>query len=77
MPMRLFAYPVGSRDSFTEATRALLRERHVELAFSFYGGNSHFGDEWDPLDVRRIHVDPTMSAAFIRACALLPSVLAR
>lgn len=76
MPMELFAYPVGSRDSFTAATRELLRARGVRTAFSFYGGVARF-DRFDPLDVPRIHVDPTMTPALAQASALLPGVLVR
>ncbi len=34
--MRWFAYPVGSRGTFTPLTRMILRDCGVELAFSFY-----------------------------------------
>lgn len=76
MPMELFAYPVGSRDTFTDTTQALLRDRGVHTAFSFYGGLARF-DRFNPLDVPRIHVDPTMTPALALASALLPGVLAR
>lgn len=74
--MSLFAYPVGSRDSFTSTTQALLEERGVALAFSFYGGLVRF-DRFQAYDVPRIHVDPTMSGAALKALALAPAALVR
>jgi peptidoglycan/xylan/chitin deacetylase (PgdA/CDA1 family) len=54
--MRWFAYPVGSRDTFTRATQDVLRDCGVELAFSYYGGFAR-PSRWNPLDVPRVHVD--------------------
>jgi peptidoglycan/xylan/chitin deacetylase (PgdA/CDA1 family) len=63
-PMRWFAYPVGGRGTFTPATRALLRESGVELAFSFYGGFAAPA-RFDPLDVPRVHVDARVGARLV------------
>ncbi|HXA53290.1 MAG TPA: polysaccharide deacetylase family protein [Solirubrobacteraceae bacterium] len=60
VPMRLFAYPVGSRDSFTSVTQGLLRECGVELAFSYYGGFAR-PSRWQSLDVPRVHVDAALA----------------
>lgn len=75
-PMRWFSYPVGSPDAFTAQTRALLDERGVELAFSFYGGYAG-GRELDRLDVPRIHVGPAMDVRRLRATLRLPQLFAR
>ncbi len=70
-PMRWFAYPVGSADSFTSETQRLLREQGVELAFSFHGG---FADltRWEPLAVPRVHVSPNHGPELLRAMLALP-----
>jgi len=74
--MRWFAYPVGTRQAFNEATRACLRACGVELGFSYYGGFRRF-DDWDPFDVRRMSVEHTTSLDEFRARVLLPQVFAR
>jgi peptidoglycan/xylan/chitin deacetylase (PgdA/CDA1 family) len=74
--MRWFAYPVGSRDAFTEQTQALLHEQGVVFAFSFYGGVGRF-DAWDPLDVPRVHVGPHTTPALLAAALALPQRFAR
>lgn len=75
-PMRWFAYPVGSRDSFTPVTQGILRECGVELAFSFYGGLAR-RSRWDSLDVPRIHVDSVVPLRMFAATRGLPWVFAR
>lgn len=75
-PMRWFSYPVGAPDTFTPATRQLLRDQGVELAFSFYGGYFD-GSEWDPFDVRRIHVGPLMDRSRLHATLRVPRLFAR
>ncbi len=75
-PMRWFSHPVGSPDAFTARTRALLDERGVELAFSFYGGYAG-GRALDRLDVPRIHVGPAMDVQRLRATLRLPQLFAR
>lgn len=76
-PMRSFAYPVGTRDSFTQETQRLLRERGVQLAFSFYGGRAGAAPPWDPLDVPRVHVGRECDADVMRAMVWLPRMFAR
>jgi peptidoglycan/xylan/chitin deacetylase (PgdA/CDA1 family) len=75
-PMSWFAYPVGARDSFTEATQRLLAERGVRLAFSFYGGFARYAS-WNALDVPRIHVSPSHGPELLQAMLWLPRLLAR
>jgi peptidoglycan/xylan/chitin deacetylase (PgdA/CDA1 family) len=70
-PMRWFAYPVGGRDTFTSATKEILRNRGVELAFSFYGGFVR-PSRWDPLDVPRIHVGRALTLRLMASRASLP-----
>jgi peptidoglycan/xylan/chitin deacetylase (PgdA/CDA1 family) len=74
--MRWFAYPVGSRDAFTETTQGILREHGVELAFSFYGGFGSF-EQWRPLDVPRVHVGPHYGPELLAAALALPGRFAR
>jgi peptidoglycan/xylan/chitin deacetylase (PgdA/CDA1 family) len=74
-PVSLFSYPDGQRDSFDGVTRACLRARDVELAFSFYGGRQPKPP--DPLDVRRIGVGHEAGRALFRARTTLPRLFAR
>jgi peptidoglycan/xylan/chitin deacetylase (PgdA/CDA1 family) len=75
-PMRYFAYPVGQRDSFDEASRAAIAGEGVELAFSCYGGYSTAAT-WDPYDVRRCTVSSTMRFERFTMATVLPQVYAR
>jgi peptidoglycan/xylan/chitin deacetylase (PgdA/CDA1 family) len=74
--MSWFAYPVGSRDTFTDDTQRILRDHGVQLAFSFYGGLGRFS-QWDPLDVPRVHVGRGHSPELVAAMVQLPRVFAR
>jgi len=58
----LLAYPVGTRDSFSDESKDLAREAGFRAAFSFYGGTNRAGGI-DPYDVRRVAFprDPTLS----------------
>jgi peptidoglycan/xylan/chitin deacetylase (PgdA/CDA1 family) len=49
----LFAYPVGTADSFDEHSRRAVAQAGLQVAFSFYEGANPWAT-WDPLDVRRI-----------------------
>jgi peptidoglycan/xylan/chitin deacetylase (PgdA/CDA1 family) len=73
---RLFSYPVGWRSSFTEATKSLVRESGVSLAFSNYGGYPSPAN-WDPYDIRRTNLSPSLGGAGFRATATLPQLFAR
>jgi peptidoglycan/xylan/chitin deacetylase (PgdA/CDA1 family) len=75
-PMRWFAYPVGARDTFTAETQRLLRERGVQLAFSFYGGFARYR-RWNALDVPRVHVGPSHGPELLQAILWMPRLLAR
>jgi hypothetical protein len=74
--MRWFAYPIGSREAFSDATRGILRECGVELAFSFYGGIASPA-RWDPLDVPRTHVGPGLTPPLLKATLSLPRLFTR
>ncbi|HEV2974712.1 MAG TPA: polysaccharide deacetylase family protein [Solirubrobacteraceae bacterium] len=74
--MDWFAYPVGSRDAFSERTKQILREHDVRLAFSFYGGYARAG-AWDPFDVPRVHVGGRHGPELLRATLLLPRLFTR
>jgi peptidoglycan/xylan/chitin deacetylase (PgdA/CDA1 family) len=74
-PMRWFAYPVGSRDAFTADTSRILREYGTRAAFSFYGGHQPAG-RWNPMDVPRVHVGPSIDPAMLRAMLSVPRLFA-
>lgn len=74
-PMRMFAYPVGQRDSFDAASRAALREAGVELAFAFHGGFLGDGRELDRLALPRISGGADLRV--LRAALALPQWFAR
>jgi peptidoglycan/xylan/chitin deacetylase (PgdA/CDA1 family) len=74
-PMRYFAYPYGGRDSFDDHTTRCLAGHGVELAFSFYSGYQRF-DEWNPYDVRRRGLGPTVSMNRFALMLTLPQVFA-
>ncbi len=75
-PMRLFAYPVGSRQAFTPKTERILARHGVEQAFSFYGGYQR-AHEWNPMDIPRAHVGPACDARMLRAMLSFPQLFAR
>ncbi len=75
-PMRLFAYPVGSRTAFTAETARILRRQGVRLAFSFYGGYQR-ADEWNAMDIPRAHVGPACDVPVLRAMLSFPRLFAR
>ena len=76
IPMRLFAYPVGLRESFDLSTRTILADAGVELAFSLYGGYLRPG-RLDRLDVPRASVGLETNQHAFRAMLGFPSRLAR
>ncbi len=72
----LLSYPIGSRSSFDERTRACAREAGITHAFSFYGGYQRTG-RGDHLDIPRTFVGPSRSPARFRAGVTLPRLFAR
>jgi O-antigen/teichoic acid export membrane protein/peptidoglycan/xylan/chitin deacetylase (PgdA/CDA1 family) len=72
----LLSYPIGSRISFDERTRACAREAGITHAFSLYGGYQRTG-RLDPLDIPRTFVGPSRSPARFRAGVALPQLFAR
>lgn len=75
-PMRLFAYPVGSRQAFTAETMRILRRHQVRMAFSFYGGYQRFGG-WNSMDIPRAHMGPRCDVPTLRAMLNFPQLFAR
>ena len=75
-PMLYFGYPVGSRQSFNEDTRACLRRAGVQYAFSYYGGVRSF-KTWDDLDIQRVSIDSNMTLEWVQALVTLPSLYGR
>jgi hypothetical protein len=55
-PIETIAYPIGSRQAFSDLTKRLARELGYRVGFSFYGGINRPGHA-DPFDVRRIAVE--------------------
>jgi peptidoglycan/xylan/chitin deacetylase (PgdA/CDA1 family) len=74
-PMRYFSYPVGGSTSFNPAAQNCLREAGVRYAFSYYGGFQRFAD-WDNYDVRRVAVEPYLTADWFRSIITLPQFFA-
>ncbi len=72
-PMRLFAYPVGRRDSFGPETRECLSQAGVRLAFSCYGGVPS-RRRWDPLNVRRVPIGFGLGRRRFRRMLELPAL---
>jgi peptidoglycan/xylan/chitin deacetylase (PgdA/CDA1 family) len=71
VPMRAFAYPVGSLDAFNDDTRECLRKAGVQTAFSYYGGFRKLAD-WDDYDIRRIAIEQDTTFAAFRAAVMYP-----
>jgi peptidoglycan/xylan/chitin deacetylase (PgdA/CDA1 family) len=65
-PVRAFAYPVGTRSAFTEATRRLVLEAGYEVAFSFFGG-INTPPECELTNVRRMGPWPSADSSAFRA----------
>jgi len=72
----LFSYPVGWRGSFTDQTKALVRDSGARLAFSNYGGFVS-GSNWDPHDIPRANLGVDTDAAVFRAMTTIPQLFAR
>ena len=54
--VRSLAFPVGSRTSFSAATREALQQTGYRLAFSYYGG-VNFPGTLDPYNLLRLGVE--------------------
>jgi hypothetical protein len=72
----LFSYPVGWRGSFTDETKALVRDSGARLAFSNHGGFASRSN-WDPYDIPRANLGVDTDAAVFRAMTTLPQLFAR
>ncbi|MCC6792493.1 MAG: polysaccharide deacetylase family protein [Thermomicrobiales bacterium] len=73
---RAFAYPVGSKSAFNDATKRLLARHGFDFAFSFYGGFQRF-EPFDPYDIRRAHVGHIATQPMFEAMVTLPGLFAR
>jgi peptidoglycan/xylan/chitin deacetylase (PgdA/CDA1 family) len=73
--MRWFSYPVGMPDSFDTATRQLLAQRGVRLAFSCYGGRPP-REGWDRFDIPRTTVGWETRRELFAARVTLPRLFA-
>src|SRR5262249_12185632 len=65
----MMAYPVGSRQAFSDLTKSLAREAGYRVGFSYYGGINRPG-ETDPLDVQRISVELAEAFPLFRTRAI-------
>lgn len=70
-----FSYPVGQPTSFTEVTKAILKDAGYQWAFSFSGGFSRI-DHTDAFDLPRVAVSPFLSLNLFQATARFPAVFA-
>jgi peptidoglycan/xylan/chitin deacetylase (PgdA/CDA1 family) len=73
---RLFAYPVGKKQTFNADTRAALKASGFSYAFSFYGGLQPF-TLIDRFDIRRTNVNWQTTYPLFQAMSTLPTVFAR
>jgi peptidoglycan/xylan/chitin deacetylase (PgdA/CDA1 family) len=69
-PVATIAYPVGSRQAFSELTKSLACEVGYQVGFSYYGGVNLPG-RTDALDVRRIAVELAETFPLFRTRAIL------
>ena len=72
-----FAYPVGSRGSFSEVTRRCLRETGYRTAFSYYGGVNTRSEAISSFDVNRVAVAGPADPSHFRLRTALAVVTAR
>ena len=73
--MEYFAYPVGNRNSFNEASFDCLRRLGVRYAFSYYGGFA--GPDADRYDMPRVAIEPYVDQSWFRAIVELPRLFGR
>jgi peptidoglycan/xylan/chitin deacetylase (PgdA/CDA1 family) len=73
---RLFAYPVGGAEAFTEETKRALIDAGIELAFSNYGGRVT-RKTFSPLDVRRTSAETLRTPELLSSMLALPAVFGR
>jgi peptidoglycan/xylan/chitin deacetylase (PgdA/CDA1 family) len=62
-PIKVFAYPVGLRHTFSEGTMHALRDAGYRAAFSFYGGLNRPG-KIDPFCICRVGIGDQSHARF-------------
>jgi peptidoglycan/xylan/chitin deacetylase (PgdA/CDA1 family) len=74
-PMSYFSYPIGGPNSFSSVTQDCLREAGVRYAFSDYGGFRRFAG-WNNYDIRRVAVEPYLTAEWFRSIVTLPQFFA-
>lgn len=75
-PVTAFSYPVGQPHSFTEETRAILRDSGFAWGFSFYGGYCTAAHN-DPFDLKRMPVTRQLPRDLFQSIARLPQIFAR
>src|SRR5215212_1644501 len=73
---RLFAYPVGKRNTFNADTRKALQATGFSYAFSFYGGLQPF-TPLDRFDIRRTNVNWQTTYPLFQAMSTIPKIFAR
>jgi peptidoglycan/xylan/chitin deacetylase (PgdA/CDA1 family) len=71
-----FAYPVGSRASFSSVTKECLRESGYRIGLSNYGG-VNTPEAIDPFDLRRMGLDRAMTMSEFRLQATVAGLVAR
>jgi peptidoglycan/xylan/chitin deacetylase (PgdA/CDA1 family) len=71
-PVSAIAYPVGNSVRHEPLIRQALRSAGYQLGFSNSTGLGCVNASTDPLDIRRIGMDTSMSDAYFRASVTLP-----
>lgn len=74
-PMEYFAYPVGSRDAFDDATEECLGRLGVRYAFSYYGGIVSPSSR--RYDMQRVAVESDVHRNLFRSMLQVPRVFCR
>ena len=74
-PITTFSYPIGQSWAMTDDSRRLVREAGYQWGFNFYAGYSTGAS--DPMDLRRVAIEPRMGLPELRATVGIPRIFAR
>ena len=72
-PVDVIAYPVGREEGFDDAVRKAVAEAGYKLGVSYVQG-CQSPAEWDPLAVRRVHVERDTTAEYFRSMMAAPTI---
>ena len=74
-PISAFSYPIGQPWSYTNDTKRLAREAGYQWGFSFVSG--YATSSTDPLNLRRVAMEPQMRLPELRSMTQMPRLFAR